>query len=379
MSRFENVADVSFIDDITVAGLKEMALSEYRSAYTEITGKTTIISDEHKAELYAVAQILYQTAESINKKAKQNLSKYSEGNYLDNIGLRDGLYRKQAENSVTTIEFKLSSALENTIAIPAGTRITSPARTIYFVTNHYAEIPPGFIAVEVQCTSLTGGTAANDFDIGELNVLVDPIAYISEVSNTEKPIGGTDQETDDEFAERIFNARNKFSTTGSENAYIYYTKSYSTLIDDVDVQNPSDAEIKIYILMKNREAATEAFIAGLTDYLYDKNTKPLTDHITVENVDYVDYQIDVEYKICDVNASHVAEIQSEVEAAIESYKSWQCAKIGRDIDSQELLSLLKTASAKGIVIKQPQSTTILKNQIANCTDVKITYTGLQEE
>ena len=102
MSRFENIPDVSFMGDITLQSLKKKIIEEYNAAYTEITGKTPIISDEIKAILYADAQLHYQSAESLDKKARQNLLKYSSGDYLDNLANGRCEPRKDAESSVVT-------------------------------------------------------------------------------------------------------------------------------------------------------------------------------------------------------------------------------------------------------------------------------------
>lgn len=379
MARFNEIADVSFIGNITLAGLKKTALDEYSTAHSEITGKNIPISDEHKAILYAVAQIFYQSAEAIDTKARQNLLKYSSGAYLDNLALGKTTPRKMAECSVVTIRFTLSAVRQNIVAIPQGTRVTNSARNIYFATTEYAEIAAGDRYVDIMCISTVGGAAANDFNIGEINILVDPVAYIGAVSNIDEPTGGADEETDEAFAMRIFEARNTYSTTGSENSYIYYTKLYSTLIEDVIVTNPKDAEINIYILMADRKEATPAFIEGLTDYLYNEDTKPLTDKITVKNVEQIPYNIDVEYTIYEADISKLSAIEKAVAAAVEQYKVWQCAKIGRDINNQKLVSLMIDAGAANVSIKAPLNTRITPEQIACCGDTKIEYKGYVEE
>lgn len=277
------------------------------------------------------------------------------------------------------IRFTLSAPREIVVAIPAGTRVTTTAGKMYFATDEYTEILPGEKSVDIKCTSTSGGTAVNDFAIGELNFLADPIAYIASVENIDAPIGGEDEEDDQTFAERVFAARNEYSTTGAEEAYKYYTKSYSTAIDDVVVRNPSDAEIYIYILMKDREQATAGFMEGLLDYITKPQIKPITDHVTVYNVERVNYEINIKYYIYNTDIANVSEIQAAVNTAIEEYKTWQCAKIGRDINDQKLISMLNAAGASRVEINQPAMTVIPVNKIAHCTNVSVTYGGIIEE
>ena len=379
MARFDDIGDVSFIGDITLSGIKNAFVDEYKTAYKEITGETSDIPDEIKALIYSESQTLFQIMAVVNDKSKQNLLKYARGKYLDNLALGRSLIRKKEEKASVTIRFTMSAPREGAIAIPEGTRVTTTAGKIYFATNEYAEILPGETSVDVICTSTSGGAAANDFDIGELNFLVDPIAYIASVSNTEIPVGGADEEDDQTFAERFFAARNEYSTAGSEESYKYYTKSYSTAIDDVVVENPADAEIHIYILMKDREEATAGFLEGLRENLNDPAIKPLTDIISVYNVERVDYEIDIKYYIYDSDISKTAEIQESVTAAVEVYKDWQCEKIGRDVNEQKLIALLNAAGAGRVEINKPSRTVIPANKIAHCADVKIEYGGIIEE
>ena len=380
MARFEEISDVSFMGDITLEGLKNKIVEEYNAAYLEITGENKTVPDEQLAIMYAAAALFYQLAEAINSKAKQNLLKYSSGTYLDNIGIsRGGLTRKQAESAVVMVRFTASAVRQNVIGIPEGTRVTGGSGRIYFATTEYAEIAPGEEYVDVPCMATAGGAAANDFEIGELNMLVDPIAYIGSVSNTDAPTGGTDAESDDAFAERIYDSRYTYSTAGAEQAYIYYTKAFSTLIDDVVVLNPSDANIDIYILMADRTQATSAFLEELENYLDDPDIKPLTDNITVKNVTRVNYAISVEYKIYDTDLSKLAEIQKAIAAAAEEFKTWQSTRIGRDISSQKLISLLIAAGAAQVTINSPSDTKVEANEIAYCESTSIEYKGYIEE
>ena len=111
MSILDSIPDISFIGDISVEKLKEIGINEYKSALSEITSETvTQISDEDKAKIYAQAQIMYQVAEIINNRARQNSLKYASGAYLDNKAISRLLQRKQEEYAVTTIRFTLSAA-----------------------------------------------------------------------------------------------------------------------------------------------------------------------------------------------------------------------------------------------------------------------------
>lgn len=379
MPRFENTAEVSFLGDITLQDLKEKAVNEYMAAFSEISGESAVVDDEIRAVLYAAAQIIYQNAYVQNGKAKQNLLKYSSGSYLDNLGLTRGLNRKSSERAVVTIRFTLSAPREGAVAIPAGTRVTSSAAKIYFEVDEYTEISPGNTYADINCTAIEGGSNTNNFAIGELNVLADPIAYVGTVSNIDNPTGGADAETDDDYAQRIFDSRYLYTTAGAEGAYIYYTKEYSTLIDGVVVENPRDAEIEIYITLKDGSTPTEGFLSAVTAYVADKKIRPLTDKVTVKAATEVDYTIDAEYSVYSSRASELTTIEDAVAAAVEKYKKWQSETVGRDINTQKLLSLMIEAGAATVNIKSPQNTKVERAQVAKCTETNIHYTGIIED
>ena len=145
------------------------------------------------------------------------------------------------------------------------------------------------------------------------------------------------------------------------------------------IDNPSDAEIEIYILLKDRDLATESFIDRLSEYINNPDIKAITDHITIKNVERVEYSIDVEYSICNSDISALNIIQQDVKSNIYEYTEWQSQKIGRDIDIQKLISYIIQAGGRKIRVNSPSVKTITNTQIAYCTGVNITYKGTVEE
>lgn len=379
MAVFDEVADVSFLGDITPASLKAGAEAAYKEEYEAITGESANVSAKTRAVIYAMAALTYQVLASSEERAKQNLLKYATGEYLDNKALNSKITRKEAESAAVAVTFYLSETAPKTVIIPKGTRVTTADKQIYFATDEYREITPEEGSADILCTALTATSAADTIAAGEINILADPIAYVSKVENALSPEGGTDTESDEDLRERVYESRNVFSTAGSEGAYKYYTKSYSTLIDDVKVKNPADAEIEIYVLSKDREDFSGAFLEGLLNYLNDTDIRPLTDNITVKNAETVEYAIDASYTIYETDSAKVEDIKAAVEAAAEEYAKWQSEKIGRDINPQKLIALMIDAGAAAVTINAPEFRALSSEQAARLTGEVITYTGLTEE
>lgn len=121
------------------------------------------------------------------------------------------------------------------VYIPAGTRVTA-GDGIYFATDDFAEVTAGADHIDVDCTCETVGTVGNDYIVGQIETLVDPVPYVAEVTNITKSEGGAGEETEENFRERIFLAPSSYSTAGPSDAYEYWVKQYnSAAIEDVKI------------------------------------------------------------------------------------------------------------------------------------------------
>ncbi|MFQ8778360.1 MAG: baseplate J/gp47 family protein [Roseburia sp.] len=96
-----------------------------------------------------------------------------------------------------------------------------------FYTMEDAEIPAGEAYVDVQIKCASTGEATNAYNAGEINQMMAPIAYIGSVANVSKTEGGSDAESDEDLAERIYLAPSEYSTAGPEDAYVAKVKKCS--------------------------------------------------------------------------------------------------------------------------------------------------------
>lgn len=243
LNTIDSLPDISFIDRLTLEGLQSQMLDDFVSKYAEITGKKIQLSkaDPNRIILLGCAQVIYQGLQNIDKAGKMNFLKYAYGGYLENMGVMKRVTRNQAGFAKVPVRFMLSGPRESATSIPAGTRVTS-AYEVYFATVQYAEIPPGETETVVLAECTEAGAAGNGFAAGELTTLVDPIGFVAKVENTEKSAGGTETESDQSLAERIYLSPSSFSTAGPDDAYEYWVKESNTGIGDVKVTSPSPGQ-----------------------------------------------------------------------------------------------------------------------------------------
>ena len=376
----KNLPDVSFIDNLTLENIQASLITNYETKYTELTGKVVSLAeaDPYRIILLANSQLLYQLALNIDKAGKQNLLKYSYGGYLDNLAAFKNTTRNAAQYASTNVKFSLSQIREVATPVPKGTRITGD-NEIFFETTEYKEIPVGEIETTVLCQCQTAGTIGNNFAIGELSTLVDPIAFIISVTNIDISAGGTEVENDESLAEKTYLAPSSYSTAGAEDAYEYWVRQSNPDIGDIKIITESDATVKIVFVLKDGAVPEGQVINATKEYVSSKTKRPLTDKVEVVAPELIDYTINLKYFINKSDENNALNIQQKVTAAIAEYKLWQGQKIGRDINPDELITKIRNAGAKRVEIIQPIFTKVDDIKKANCTSELVSYGGLEDD
>lgn len=380
LNTIDNLPDISFIDGLTLEDLQSQMLSDFMEKYQEVTGKKIQLSksDPNRIIMLSCAQIIYQGLQNIDKAGKMNFLKYAYDDYLENMGALKKVTRNPAKFAQVPVKFTLSGKREAATSIPQGTRVTA-AYEVYFATIEYAEIPAGETEITVMTECTEAGTIGNDFAAGELTTLVDPIGFISKVSNTEKSTGGTEVESDQNMAERIYLAPSSFSTAGPDDAYEYWVKDSNPNIGDVKITSPVPGVVDIRFVMTDGTVPDDTTIAAVTAAVNQRGKRPLTDQVQVKKPEIEEYSIDVTYYINTSDSNAATAIQAQVESAVEKYKLWQASKVGRDINPDELIANINDAGAKRAVVRAPVFRVIGETAKAQCTGVNVIYGGLEND
>lgn len=352
------------------------------TVYEAVSGRTLFPGDPVRLFLLAIAQIIIQQRALLNDAARQNLLRYARGDMLDQLGAYVETHRLPATAAVTTVRFTLSNIRPNATTIPAGTRV-SPGSNLFFSTLTVAEIPAGETCVDVPCECMETGAIGNGFVAGQINILVDPIPYITSVSNITESSGGADVEPDDQYRERIYRAPERFSVAGPAGAYEYWARTANANILDVHVHSPAPAEVEIYVLMAGGELPASDILKAVEEAVTPKTRRPLTDLVTVHAPSVVNYEIDLKYWIDAENAAETAAIQTAVNQAAQDYILWQKSKIGRNINPSELIRRVMNAGARRVELMKPDYMVLDPTEIAIIDDpemdVVITYGGLEDD
>ena len=381
IQKLYDLPEISFIDDITFDEILEEMISDYESFYEEKTGQKITLrpGDKEYIHIRIEAAQYYQMYLKLDNSAKMNLLKYSKGDFLKHLGAFKKTFIDQPKAAIVTARFTLSGVRKDVIYIPAGTRITA-GDAIYFETDEYAEISAGAEYVDIPCTCQTVGTVGNDYIVGQISTIVDPVPYVAAVSNITKSEGGTGEESEESFRERIFLAPSSYSTAGPADAYEYWVKQYnSAAIEDVRIHEPEEAIVDIRILLKGGEIPSQTFCDGALAYLKENPIIPLTDNDQVAPPDIVNYKLKATYYIARSNINNIASIQESIEGAKETYLNWQKTKIGRDINPDALTEFVRAAGGKRVAIESPVFTRIPETSIAIESEVEFVYGGVEDD
>ncbi|AIF51265.1 baseplate J/gp47 family protein [Pelosinus sp. UFO1] len=367
------------LPDITFAEKDAKIIeNEIIQSYEEVSEQSLAVGDPRKKLLQSEVPIIVGQRSLIDYSAKQNLLAYAVDDILDHIGILVGCTRLPAKAATSTIRFTLSVERSQPTTIEAGKRVTS-GDNIFFATVSEAVIPPGTITIDSKVQCLTEGTIGNGYGIGELKTLVDPIPYVSSISNITVSEGGIDIEANDPYRDRIQQAPESFSTAGPDGAYIYWAKTASSTIIDVEVYSPSPGVVHICPLVTGGEIPGQEILDAVLAICSDKKVRPLTDNTYAVAPEQVEYTIDVSYWIDKQNENLASSIRTKVNQSVSDYRTWQKSKLGRGIDPSELIKVMKNAGAKRVAVATPIYQALNKNQVAKEQEnITVNYGGIEE-
>lgn len=381
IQKLYNLPEISFIEGITYEGILNEMVADFETKYTEETGRKIKLrpGDKEHIHLRVLAGQYYQMYQQLDYAAKMNLLKYSKGDFLKHLGAFKKTFIQEPRAAAVKVRFTLSEVRKDVIYIPEGTRVTA-GDGVYFATDDYAEVAAGESYADVTCTCETAGDIGNNYQPGTIEIIVDPVPYVKSVVNVTKSDGGSGEESEESFRERIFLAPSSYSVAGPADAYEYWVKQYnSAAIEDVKIYEPVEAVVDIRILLQGGALPSETFCSGCLQYLKDNPIIPLTDNNYVLPPDVVGYDLKATYYISRSDINNVKSIQDSIEAAKDTYLNWQRTKIGRDLNPDALIEFVRAAGGKRCVIESPVFTVIPETSVAQEKTVEFVYGGIEDD
>lgn len=331
--------------------------------YAELTGIQLVEADPRRIILKSVSYMMALAQEVMNDTAKQNFLRFARNNRLDAKGELYGNRGKRLESEParTTLQFEISAAQAGEIAIPKGTKVT--VNKLIFKTEEEGRIKKGTVSADVQAVCTESGEIGNGFLPGQIDKIVDVFPYYKSVKNITESKGGTTVESDEQYRERLMVVPESFSVAGPAGAYEFWAKSTSPLITNVKAISPNPGCVDVYIWTKYGEPTIE-LLHQVQDKVNDNEVRPLTDLVQVKVPEKVYYSVEMEYFIEKENELHADEIEKNVKTTVSEWADWQQEKLGRDINTDELIYRLKKIGVKRMNILSPEFKKIEEHEIA---------------
>ena len=324
------------------------------------------------------ASIDAQLYAAINESAKLNLPRYTFGEYMDSMAeiFYWGLERLPASAATTTLRFTLSQAARQDVAVPVET-LCSKDGTVIFATDETVYIPAGETYVDVSATCTQTGTIGNGFDVGTINICMDPdnVPGLDSVENLTVSEGGAAEEEDEAFYERMRESMSAYSTAGPGQGYIYHAKSANSSVGSVRVNSPEPGCVDVYILKTDGSLPDIEMIEMVEEALSGDDVRPLTDKVSVKAPEAVPFDINVTWYREKGTTISREQMEAGLETACTEFLEWQTTEIGRDINPDVLAAKLMGAGIKRLTVTQPEYTVISTYQVAMAKNINLTFGG----
>lgn len=318
IKEFENIPDIDIEGEETL----EEAVADCKALFGKynkelFNGEVSLERcSEARLVLLTLAHRSHHNMEYSTACLKAELLPTSTGPNLDNLAPLVGVERLEAGKATVVIRFTLSAPRTSATGIPEGTQVRTADKR-YFKTEKYAEILPGELTVDVVAVADEAGSNSDGIAEGEINVLVDPIPYVSGAKSVSASTGGTDTEGDDSFTRRINYAPSIFSVAGPVDAYEYFASSWRSDVADTKIVCKEGYTIHIYFLMAGGRVPTKEECTGMQEY-FDTVKRPMGDLVLCHAPEEIPYDIELTYHIALSNVKNASTIQENVEAAVNS-------------------------------------------------------------
>lgn len=179
-----------------------------------------------------------------------------------------------------------------------------------------------------------------------------------------------DGETDDQLRQRVQLAPEAFTNAGSVGAYTFHALSASSDIKSVSVKSPNPGEVLVTILSKTGDGtASEELIDAVLEKLSEEDVRPLTDHVSVQSAEIVNYSVEAVITIYSGPSSAV--VETEARAALDKFLDERHA-IEKIVAISGIYDALHVDGVKKVELVSPtEDVATTDEQAAYCNNITI--------
>jgi phage-related baseplate assembly protein len=178
-------------------------------------------------------------------------------------------------------------------------------------------------------------------------------------------------ESDEDFRARIQLSFEAYTTAGSEGSYVFHALSADGDVKDASAVSPNPGEVVVYVLSRTGDGEASPTLIGLVeDALNAEDVRPMTDQVTVESADIVNYAITAELTMYPGPDSNV--VLAAAQDAVEAYVAG-VARIGYNVTRSGILAALHRPGVQNVALSLPAAdVSIDDGEAPHCTAITLT-------
>ncbi len=184
-------------------------------------------------------------------------------------------------------------------------------------------------------------------------------------------------ESNDDFRTRILLSLSGYSTAGPESAYIFHALSADAKVLDASATSPAPGDVLVSVLSREGDGtAPTDLITAVENAVSADDVRPLTDNVTVQSAQILNYTIDATlYTYPGPDSSVViAEAQSQVETYV-----GRMHRLGFDVNLSAINAALHVEGVQRVELISPAVNIIASHtQATYCTAINVVYGGIDE-
>lgn len=184
-------------------------------------------------------------------------------------------------------------------------------------------------------------------------------------------------ESDADFRRRMVLAPEGYSVAGPEGAYIFHSLSADADVLDASATSPAPGEVLVSVLSRTGSGeASPALVDAVAAYVSDEKRRPLTDFVTVQSADIVEY--DVAATITTFSGPDGSVVLDAARVKLDDYVA-SSHRLGRDITRSGIFAALHVEGVQNVVLTTPAADIIVsREQAPFYTGIVLDYAGTGE-
>lgn len=196
----------------------ESILERMNEKFTELSGYLPREASDIGIRIKLLAGELYALNSSMEWIRRQMFPHTATGEQLELHAAQRGLERRRGEKATGKIVFEMDMPPEFDVLIPAGTICTTADGSLRYVTSRDYTLHRGSSMLMADCEAEHSGKKYN-IGTGKIKTIVTYFSVGLSIDNATSFTGGTDDESDEELRERIFESY-RVSPNGANAAYL---------------------------------------------------------------------------------------------------------------------------------------------------------------